>query len=80
MVHAADIHDGIKAYLLVEYCSGYLDRMQKIQVDDAYKKVFYDWAYDNIIRLEIEFALRPPSEKGFVPVKWRWVNAAMELR
>jgi Transposase DDE domain len=30
IVHAADIHDGTKAHLLVENCLGYLDRMQKI--------------------------------------------------
>ena len=48
--------------------------MQKILVDDAYKKVFYDWVYDNVVGLEVEFASRPPSAKGFVPVKWRWVN------
>lgn len=74
VVHAADIHDGVKAHLLVEHCLGYLDRMQKILVDDAYKKVFYDWVQGHIIGLEIEFASRPPSQKGFVPVKWRWVN------
>ena len=30
---------------------------------------------DNIIGLDIEFSDKPPTEKGFVPVKWRWVNA-----
>ena len=74
VVHAADIHDGTKAHLLVEYCLGYLYRMQKILVDDAHKKVFYDWVYDNVVGLAVEFASRPPSAKVFVPVKWRWVN------
>ncbi|MFN4144307.1 MAG: IS5 family transposase [Runella sp.] len=74
VVHAADIHDGVKAHLLVEHCLGYLERMKKILVDDAYKKVFYDWVSENIIGLEIEFASKPPTEKGFVPIKWRWVN------
>lgn len=74
VVHAADIHDGTKAHLLVEHCLGYLARMKKILVDDAYKKVFFDWVNDNIIGLEIEVASKPPTEKGFVPVKWRWVN------
>ena len=58
IVYAADIHDGTKAHLLVEYCLGYLDRMQKILVDDAYKKVFYDWVYNNVVGLEVEFASR----------------------
>jgi hypothetical protein len=44
------------------------------------KRYFMDWVYDNIVGLDVEFASRPPSEKGFVPVKWRWGNAAMELR
>lgn len=74
VVHAADIHDGIKAHLLIEHCLGYLERMKKILVDDAYKKVFYNWVQDNIIGLEVEFASKPPTERGFVPVKWRWVN------
>ena len=69
IVHAADIHDGTKAHLLVEYCLGYLDRMQKLLVDDAHKKVFYDWFYDNVVGLEVEFASRPPSAKDFIPVK-----------
>ena len=74
VVHAADIHDGVKAPLLVERCLGYLDRMKKILVDEAYKKIFYGWVKDNIIGLEVEFASKPPTEKGFVPLKWRWVN------
>jgi len=72
VVHAADIPDGQKAHLLVEHCLGYLERMQKILVDDAYKKVFLQWVESTIIGLEIEFASRPPSSKGFVPIRWRW--------
>ncbi len=39
-VHATDIHDSQKAHLLVEHCLGYLSRMKKILVDNAYKKGF----------------------------------------
>lgn len=74
VVHTADIHDGQKAHLLAERCLGYLDRMKKILVDDAYKKTFLEWVETNIVGLDIEFASRPPSERGFVPVRWRWVN------
>ena len=74
VVHSADIPDGAKAHLLVEHCLGYLHRMKKILVDDAYKKIFYTWVEHHIIGLEIEFASKPPTQKGFVPVKWRWVN------
>ncbi len=74
VVHAADIHDGQKAHLLVEHCVGYLNRMKKILVDDAYKKVFAQWVKSNIVDLEVVFASKPPTQRGFVPVKWRWVN------
>lgn len=74
VVHAADIHDGQKAHLLVEDCLGYLDRMKKIAVDHAYKTIFADWVACNMIGIELEFATKPPTQKGFVPIKWRWVN------
>lgn len=74
VVHAANEHDGTKAHLLVQHLLGYLPRMKKILVDQAYKKVFCQWVHDNIVGLEVELSSKPPSSKGFVPVKWRWVN------
>ena len=74
VVHAADTADGQKAHLLVEHCLGYLDRMRKILVDQAYRKTFKDWVESSIAGLEVEIASRPPSSQGFVPVKWRWVS------
>jgi putative transposase len=74
VVHAADVHDSQRAHELVEHCLGYLDRMKKVLVDDAYRTTFADWVNANVIGIEVEFASRPPTDKGFVPVKWRWVN------
>ena len=74
VVHSADRHDGTMAHLLVEHLTGYLPRMKKILVDQAYKKVFLKWVEDHIIGLDVELSSKPPSSKGFVPVKWRWVN------
>lgn len=74
VVHAANIHDGTKAHLLVEHTLGYLPRMKKILVDQAYKKGFMPWVQSNFIGLIVEPSSKPPSAKGFVPVKWRWVN------
>lgn len=74
VVHAADIHDSQKAHLLVEHCLGYLDRMKKIMVDEAYRHGFLQWIQTNILGIELEFASKPPTSRGFVPVKWRWVN------
>lgn len=74
VVHAADVHDGTKAHLLVDHLLGYLPRMKKILVDQAYRKVFHQWVQTNVLGLDVEFSSKPPSAKGFVPVKWRWVN------
>jgi transposase len=74
IVHAANIHDGTRSHLLVEHVLGYLPRLKKILVDDAYKKNFIPWVEDNIMGLEVEVSSKPPSAQGFVPVKWRWVN------
>ena len=48
--------------------------MKKILVDDAYKKIFIPLVESNIFGLQVEVASKLPSSKGFVPVKWRWVN------
>lgn len=74
VVHAANIHDGTTAHRLVEHLLGYLPRMKKILVDEAYKKVFVDWVASNLIGIEAEVSSKPPTARGFVPVKWRWVN------
>ena len=74
IVHAANIHDGTRSQELVEDLLAYLPRMKKILVDDAYKKTFKPWVENNVLGLEVEIASKPPSSKGFVPVKWRWVN------
>lgn len=74
VVHAANIHDGVRSHELVEDVLGYLPRLKKILVDDAYKKVFMPWVEDNVLGLEIEVSSKPPTSRGFVPVKWRWVN------
>jgi len=74
VVHAADLPDGTQAHLLVEHLLGYLPRLQKILVDQAYKIAFVEWVENNIAGLEVEPASKPPSTKGFIPIKWRWVN------
>jgi len=69
IVHAANIHDGTRSSELVENTLGYLPRMKKILVDDAYKKIFIPWVESNILGLEVEVASKPPTSKGFVPIK-----------
>lgn len=66
--------DGTVGQRVTEPLSGYPDRMKKILGDQAYKKGFRDWAEQAVIGLEAEISSCPPSEKGFVPLKWRWVT------
>ena len=74
VVHAANLTDGQMADKVVEPLIGYLHRMRKILADAAYEKGFRDWIYDNLLGIEVELSSKPPSTKGFVPVKWRWVT------
>jgi len=73
VVHAANEADGGKAEEVVKPLIGYLDRMEKILADAAYKNCFMDWVKDNLLGVGLEISSKPPSTKGFVPVKWRWV-------
>jgi len=74
VVHAANLHDGTTANQVVEPLIGYLHRWKKILADAAYEKVFRDWVYENMLGVELELSSKPPTVKGFVPVKWRWVT------
>ncbi|MEM8527826.1 MAG: IS5 family transposase [Bacteroidota bacterium] len=73
VVHAANLTDGSMAHKVVEPLIGYLHRVQKILADAAYEKGFRDWVYANMLGVELELSSRPPSSKGFVPIKWRWI-------
>ncbi len=58
---------------VVEPLIGYMSRMKKILADAAYKQTFMDWVSENLLGVEVEIFSKPPTTKGFVPVKWRWV-------
>lgn len=59
----------------VKLCSG-IERLlvdvKKVLADGSYGGVFQEYI-DGIIEPELEISSRPPSEKGFVPIKFRWV-------
>lgn len=74
VVHAAHQTDGVMAERVVEPLQGYMHRMQKILADAAYKKVFMDWVYENLLGVNLEISSRPPTAEGFVPIQWRWVT------
>jgi len=74
VVHAANLSDGKMAHQVIEPLIGYLSRVEKILGDAAYKIHFADWMSEQLLGVELEISSKPPSTKGFVPVKWRWVT------
>jgi len=73
VVHAANLPDDSMANKVIEPLLGYLHRLEKILADGAYQKNFRKWVEENILGVELELSSKPPSTKGFVPIKWRWV-------
>jgi len=73
VVHAANLHDGVMAQKVVEPILGYLHRLKKVYADQAYKVDLGNWLDGLSAGIELEIASKPPSSKGFVPVKVRWV-------
>jgi transposase len=72
-VHAANIHDSKGAKPLIDKAYTCSSRLKKILIDYAYQGQFIEYAKEQIPELDIEIASKPPSEKGFVPVKKRWI-------
>jgi transposase len=74
VVHAANLHDGVMAEKVVEPILGYLDRLKKVYADMAYKVDLGNWLDTMFTSIELEISSKPPSSKGFVPVKIRWIT------
>jgi transposase len=70
-VHAANHFDGVKGIDLWDTFTTEVKTVKKVLADAAYKGQFTIHVQAN--GYEIEIASRPPSERGFVPVKKRWV-------
>jgi len=71
-VHGADRHDSTVGYELLIRAADMMPRLEKILTDKAYQGDFRMQAKE-ILDADVEIASRPPTEKGFVPVKKRWV-------
>jgi hypothetical protein len=74
VVHAANLHDGVIAKGVVGPVLGYLHRFKKVFADMACKVELGDWLTQMYTSIELEISSLPPSAKGFVPVKIRWVT------
>ena len=72
IVTAANVADVNIAKHLMNKCKSHLGRLKKVAVDAAYKGEFGQWVKETF-DAEVEIASRPPTAKGFVPVKHRWV-------
>lgn len=72
-VTAANVADGKAGCLLLNRCSEKFGGLKKILVDGVYGGTFMDFAIKTF-DVEVEISSRPPTDKGFVPIKKRWVN------
>ena len=72
VVTSANVHDGTVAVGLFKQSGGSLKRMKKAFADGSYKGKFEEFIREGFAA-EVEITSRPPSQKGFVPVKIRWV-------
>jgi putative transposase len=71
IVHAANHFDGIKGMDVWNKFTSTVDTVKKVLADAGYKGQFT--AHVQGLNYEIEISSRPPTQRGFVPVKKRWV-------
>lgn len=72
VVTSASSHDGTTGIRVFGNIKNLLVRTEKVLADGTYRGSFEAFVEDTL-NAEVEIASRPPSEKGFVPVKTRWV-------
>ena len=73
VVHAANESDAKMGCELLKRSTRVLKPIAKILVDGGYQGDFFEVAKE-LLEAEVEISSKPPSAKGFVPVKWRWVS------
>lgn len=73
LVHAANGSDTLHGSVLIIEIKDILKRVKKVLVDQGYEGQFLETC-KTYLGIEAEISSKPPSAKGFVPVKWRWVS------
>lgn len=73
VVHAANGSDSIYGGEVIKEILDVLQRVKKILVDKGYEGEFFEVAEQDVGVIP-EVSSKPPTSKGFVPVKWRWVS------
>lgn len=71
LVTAANLHDGKQGIVLFGQIKDSLNRLKKVLADGSYKGSFEDFVKE-VSQATVEISSRPPSQKGFVPIKFRW--------
>ena len=75
VVTAGNLDDGTHAPAVLEKLTpDKYPRLKKIFADNKYNnKTLQRWLIDNKVTYEIEIGMKPDGEKGFKPIKIRWV-------
>jgi putative transposase len=75
VVTAANLDDGTYAALVLgKLKAEQYPRLERVFADNKYKnKTLQRWMYANKVPYQIEIGMKPEGEKGFKPVKIRWV-------
>lgn len=72
IVSAANVYDGKPGIKLFGKIKTQLERVEMVFADGHYRGSFEQFVKE-LIAAEVDISSRPPSEKGFVPIKIRWV-------
>jgi transposase len=71
LVTAANLHDGKQGIVLFGQVKTQLKRLKKILADGTYKGSFEKFVGE-VSQAVVEISSRPPTQRGFVPIKFRW--------
>jgi putative transposase len=72
-VHSANGNDSVWGTHLMEQVEGVCQRLKKVLTDKGYDGDFKT-LIPQLYGVEVEISSRPPTDRGFVPLKWRWVS------
>jgi putative transposase len=73
LVHAANGSDTVYGSVLMLEIKDILKSVKKVLVDRGYEGLFIETC-KTTLGIDAEISSKPPSAKGFVPLKWRWVS------
>lgn len=72
-ISGANGSDGSEGCILLDKAKASLVAVKRILGDGAYRKTFEEYASQHHC-IDVVISSRPPTVKGFLPLKWRWVS------